>query len=103
MKYEVQIVAKDQEKIILFRKQGQEEIERTPYEFDELCYVMGAAIDGKAQTIQAQGKMLAKIEAHDMSFDELLDVMCEDLDEEMVEILTNPNKVSVVELSELAD
>lgn len=98
MRYEIQIHAKDRVKVILFRQDGNEYFNHMPLEWEDFYYAMGAVIDDKAEQIKLEDKIIGKLEVLDMPFDDVVDVMCEDLSEELTAILTQGSKISTVEL-----
>lgn len=103
MKYEVQIFAKDKTKIIKFSENGNENIAHEPSVWDDLIFAMGAVIDDKANCVKNDNSIIGILDVKETTtFEEIVDVMCEDLNEKIIAVLTKEEQVSIVDLTSLA-
>jgi hypothetical protein len=84
--------------VILFQQDGDENFDHMPSEWEDYYYAIGSVIDEEAEKIKLEDKIIGKLEVLDIPFDDVVDVMCEDLSEELTEILTQGSKISTVEL-----
>ncbi|NJO03454.1 MAG: hypothetical protein HC880_18810 [Bacteroidia bacterium] len=100
MNYEIQIFAKDRTKIIRF-KDTVLDSQLGDYQqllaWEDYYYAMGAVIDDKAEKIRENERLIARLDVKDISFDEVVEVMCEDLSPALTKILVEENEVSVVQ------
>ncbi len=99
MKYEIQIFTKDRKKIIKFSKEGEQNLTFKPIEWEDFYYAMGSVIDDKADRIEGKDKIVGLLHAENISFDEVVDVMCEDLNPQLTKILTNEKEKMTLELT----
>ena len=103
MQYEVQIFTKDRTKIIKFTDNGnQDTIHPQVDAWEEFYFAMGNVIDDKADKIQESDKTIGILQVRDISFDEVVDVMCEDLSPALTNALVEEKEVSVIDLASLA-
>ncbi|WP_026999034.1 hypothetical protein [Eisenibacter elegans] len=98
MKYEIRIYAKDQTKVIRFVQEGGTH-QTPPPAWDEFVYALGAVIDDRPEQVLQPDGLIATLKVPQVSFDEVVDVMCEDLSQEMTQLLTAPQEVSEVVLA----
>ncbi len=97
MNYEIQIFAKDKTKIIRF--QDNEKLENFHSRlnaWEDFYYAMGAVIDDKAEKIRLENTLTARLEVNQIYFDEVIDIMCEDLPPDLLKLLTEDQEVSVL-------
>ena len=97
MNYEIQIYAKDRTKIIRF-----EDNPETGSNLDKLMawedfyYALGLVIDDKADKIEDGDRLIGRLSVQNVSFDEVIDTMCEDLSPQLTKILTEEREISVL-------
>ncbi|MCS6822404.1 MAG: hypothetical protein NZ551_11115 [Microscillaceae bacterium] len=99
MEYHIEILTKDFSKKILFTENGSTEIGwGVPSAWEDYKYAMGAVIDDKI-TPSIEGNVCkAVLSVPDMRYDDVLDIMCEDLSQPLIKVLTDNQKVSYFEL-----
>lgn len=103
MKYEVQIFAKDKTKIIKFLENENENIAQEPRAWDDLVFAMGAVVDDKADFVKKENSIIGILDVKETTtFEEVIDVMCEDLNETLIAILAKDEKISLLDLTSLA-
>jgi len=98
MKYQIHIFTEDKTKIIKFYQNRDEELRHLPMEWEDFYYAMGAVIDDKAEVKEENDTMIALLDVQNISFDEVIDVMCEDLPPELTDVLVNEEENAMVEL-----
>ncbi len=96
MNYEIQIFAKDRTKIIRFSESDQGTNLEKQNAWEDFYYAMGSVIDDSADKFRENNTLIARLNAQTISFDEVVDVMCEDLSTEQTQFLTEEREVSVI-------
>lgn len=97
MNYEIQIFAKDRTKIIRFAEDYQETTSMAKLlAWEDFYYAMGAVIDDKADKFRENNTLIGRLNVKEIPFDDVVDVMCEDLSTHLTRILTADDEISVV-------
>jgi hypothetical protein len=96
MNYEIQIFAKDKTKIIRFPESENESLNKL-MAWEDLYYALGLVIEEKADKIKENNTVIGRLSVKDLPFEQVVDVMCEDLSPKLTKILTDNTEVSVVE------
>jgi hypothetical protein len=97
MNYEIQIFAKDRTKIIRFEEKEQEGYDPKKLSaWEDLYFALGLVIDQKADKIRENDTVIGRINVKNVSFDEVIDAMCEDLNKELINLLIAEQEVCVV-------
>lgn len=95
MKYEIQIFARDKTKIIRFSDQESPESNfNQQMAWEDYYYAMGAVIDDKADKFRENNTVIGRLEVKDIPFDDVVDIMCEDLSSDLTRILTSEKEIS---------
>lgn len=90
MLYEIQIFAKDRQKIIRFEANDFDNSSfRKQRAWEDLYYALGNVIDQKADKIRENDALIGRIVVKNTPYDQVLDDMCEDLDKDLVRLLSN--------------
>lgn len=97
MNYEIQIFAKDRTKIIRFPENDANNMSQL-MAWEDFYYAMGAVIDDKADKFRENNTIIGLLDVRDIPFEEVVDIMCEDLNAYLTKILTEEQEISVVEL-----
>jgi hypothetical protein len=97
MNYEIQIYTKDKTKVIKFKDNELEAPNLNKLlTWEDFYYAMGAVIDDKADSFQENNTLIGRLNAYDIYYDEVIDIMCEDLSPELIRILTQDEEISVL-------
>lgn len=97
MNYEIQIFAKDRTKIIRFPESPNRNMAQL-MAWEDYYYAMGSVIDDKADKFRENNTIIGRINVPDIPFDDVVDIMCEDLNSFLTKVLTNEQEVSTIEL-----
>lgn len=100
MNYEIQIYAKDRTKIIRLTEENASEptTQRgVMVAWEDYYFALGSVIDDKADRIHEQNKVIGRLEVKEIPFDDVIDMMCEDLSPRLTQILANEQEVSVID------
>jgi hypothetical protein len=96
MNYEIQIFAKDKTKIIRFPENEFESLNKM-MAWEDLYYALGLVIEKKADKFRENNTVIGRLQVKDLAFDEVVDVMCEDLSPKLTKLLTTDKEVLVVD------
>jgi hypothetical protein len=97
MNYEIQIFAKDRNKIIRFKEVEEADLSmKKMMAWEDFYYAMGMVIDDKADKFRENNTLVGRINVKNTSFDEVIDAMCEDLSPDLVELLTTEDELCVI-------
>jgi hypothetical protein len=97
MNYEVQIFAKDKTKFIRFQDDERADFYKSRMTaWEDFYYALGSVIDDKAEKIRKDDTLIARLEVKQIYFDEVIDIMCEDLTPDLVKLLTEEQEISVL-------
>lgn len=97
MTYEIQIFAKDRSKIIRFEENEQDAGSyKKQMTWEELYFALGSVIDDKADKIRENNTTIGRIHVRDMSFDDVIDAMSEDLSTETLKLLVKEEEEILV-------
>lgn len=97
MNYEIQIFAKDRTKVVKIEDHETDQL-NTLLAWEDFYYAMGNVIDGKADKFKENNTQVARINVQDMTFDQVVDIMCEDLGSKLIKILTEEKETSILEM-----
>jgi hypothetical protein len=64
--------------------------------WEDFYYALGSVIDDKAEKIRKDDTLIARLEVKQIYFDEVIDIMCEDLTPDLVKLLTEEQEISVL-------
>ena len=97
MNYEIQIFAKDRTRIIRFDKDAEsmpDHKKRTAWE--DFYFAMGSVIDDKADKIVEDDTTIGRIHVKNMSFDDVVDAMSEDLPADLRKLLVKGDEFTSI-------
>lgn len=99
MEYHIEIFTKDFSKKILFTENGSTDITwGVPPAWEDYKYAMGMVIDDKIIPSIEGEVCKAVLSVPEMRYDDVLDIMCEDLSQKLIKVLTDNQKVIYFEL-----
>lgn len=95
MDYEIQILSKDRTKIIRIPETNdQSKNYNHQLAWEDYYFALGSVIDDKADQFRENNTLIGRLDVRDISFDEVVDVMCEDLTPKMTEFLVEDKEIS---------
>lgn len=100
MNYEIQIYSKDKTKIIRFKDQEEGFQLNNQMAWEDFYYAMGSVIDEKPDKIREKDTLIGRLDVKDIPYEQIVDIMCEDLSPELTRILTNEKEVCEVDINE---
>ncbi|NJL14457.1 MAG: hypothetical protein HC913_16585 [Microscillaceae bacterium] len=97
MNYEIQIFAKDRNKTIRFQEgEGQVSTLNSLLAWEDFYYAMSAVIDEPADKFRENNTLIARLNVPTISFDEVVEIMCEDLSPSLTKVLVQEESLSVL-------